>query len=79
MLQVSGTRGIVLWQDFCIPIDEEACEFTVKGHGAMVELDTRIEQSVEQKKARPAAPSFQRDITWLISYECMLILKCVQV
>ena len=52
-LQIAGTKGILQWQDFCIPIEENACEFTLKGEGAMADLDTRIEQSIELKKASP--------------------------
>ena len=51
--QIGGTKGILQWQDFCIPSEEDVCEFTLKGEGAMVDTDTRIQQSIEQKKASP--------------------------
>ena len=45
----------MLWQDHCIPIDEDVCEFTVKSHGYLADDDIRIEQPIEHKKVLPAA------------------------
>ncbi|MCJ1463985.1 hypothetical protein MMC07_002595 [Pseudocyphellaria aurata] len=54
-MQVTCTKGLLQWQDFCIPNEEDSCEFTLKGSGSMVDLDTHIEQTVEQKKRKSAS------------------------
>lgn len=47
MLQVAGTKGLVLWDDLCIPHQEDVSEFTLKGD-AFLE-DEQIQQLLQQQ------------------------------
>lgn len=47
LIEVAGTKGLVLWDDLCIPHQEDVSEFTLKGD-AFLE-DEQIQQLLQQQ------------------------------